>query len=55
MLLALKALLLTYCPADLSLGTLGRECNWEGWVAGSGIVAKQALPAQVSNSPLICF
>ena len=43
MLLALKALLYTYCPAAFSIGTLVRECNWEGRGAGSGIVAKQAL------------
>ena len=43
MLLALKALLCTYCPAAFSIATLVRECNWEGRGAGSGIVAKQAL------------
>ena len=43
LLLALKALLCTYCPAALSIGTLVRECNWEGRGAGSGIVARQAL------------
>ena len=43
MLLALKALLYTYCPAALIIGTLVRECNWEGRGACSGIVAKQAL------------
>ena len=43
MLLALKALLYTYCPAALSIGTLVRECNWEGRGAGSGIVAKHTL------------
>ena len=43
MLLALKALLCTHCPAAFSIGTLVRECNWEGRGAGSGIVAKQAL------------
>ena len=43
MLLALKALLYTYCPAAFNIGTLVRECNWEGRGAGSGIVAKQAL------------
>ena len=43
MLLALKAMLYTYCQAALSIGTLVRECNWEGRGADSGIVAKQAL------------
>ena len=43
MLLALKALLYTYCPAAFSIGTFFLECNWEGRGAGSGIVAKQAL------------
>ena len=44
MLLALKALLYTYCPAALSIGTLVRECNWEGrGGAVSSIVPKQAL------------
>ena len=43
MVLALKALLYTYCPAAFSIGTLVRECNWEGRGAGSGSVAKQAL------------
>ena len=43
MLLALKALLYTYCPVSLSIGILVRECNWEGRDACSGIVAKQAL------------
>ena len=43
MLLAVTALLYTYCPAAFSIGTLVRECNWEGRGAGSGIVAKQAL------------
>ena len=43
MLLALKALLYTYCLAAFSIGTLVRECNWEGRGAGSGVVAKQAL------------
>ena len=43
MLLALKALLYTYCPAAFIIGTLVCECNWEGRGAGSGIVAKQAL------------
>ena len=43
MLLALKALPYTYCSAAFSIGTLVRECNWEGRGAGSGIVAKQAL------------
>ena len=43
MLLALKALLYTYCPASFSIGTLVGECKWEGRGAGSGIVAKQAL------------
>ena len=43
MLLALKALPYTYCPAAFSIGTLVRECNWEGRGAGSGIVANQAL------------
>ena len=43
MLLALKALLYTYYPAALGIGTLVRECIWEGRGAGSGIVAKQAL------------
>ena len=42
MLLALKALLYTYIHA-LSIGTLVRECNWEGRGAVSGMVAKQAL------------
>ena len=37
MLLALKDLLHTYCPAAFSIGTLVRECNLEG------LVAKQAL------------
>ena len=35
MLSALKALLYTYCLAALSIGTLVRECNWEGRGAGS--------------------
>ena len=43
MLPALKAFLYTYCPFVLSIGTLVRECNWEGRVAGSTIVAKTAL------------
>ena len=43
MLLALKALLYTYCPAVLTIGTLVQECNWAGWGAGSRTVAKQAL------------
>ena len=43
MLLALNALLYTYCPAALSIRTLVRECNWEGRGAGSGIVAKQTF------------
>ena len=43
MLLALKALLYTYCPAAFSIGTLVRECNRERRGAGSGIVAKQAF------------
>ena len=43
MLLAPKASLYTYYPAALSIGTLVRECNWEGRGAGAGIVAKQAL------------
>ena len=43
MLLALKAWLYTCCPAAFSIGTLVRECNWEGRGAGSGSVAKQAL------------
>ena len=42
-LFALKALLYTYCTAAFSIGTLVRECNWEGRGAGSGMVAKQAL------------
>ena len=42
-LLALKALLYTYCLAAFSIATLVRECNWEGRGAGSGIIAKQAL------------
>ena len=43
MFLALKALLYTYCPVAFSIGTLVRECNWEGRGAGSGIVAKQTF------------
>ena len=43
MLLALKVSLYTYCPAAFSIGTLVRDCNWEGQGAPSGIVAKQAL------------
>ena len=43
MLLALKALSYTYSLAAFSIGTLVRECNWEGRGAGSRIVAKQAL------------
>ena len=43
MLLALKALLYTYCLAALSIGPSVRECNWEGRGAGSGIFAEQAL------------
>ena len=43
MLLALKALLYTYCSAAFSIGTLVLECSWEGRGAGSRIVAKQAL------------
>ena len=43
MLLALKALLYTYCPAAFNIGTLVRECNWEGRGASTDIVAKQAL------------
>ena len=39
MLLVLKALLYTYCSAVLSFGTLVRRCNWQVWIAGSGIVA----------------
>ena len=54
MLLAFKALLYAYCSADLNIGTLVRECNWEGRGAGSGIVAKQALEMSLLlmlNSP----
>ena len=43
MLLALKVLLYRYCPTALSIGTVVRECNWEGQGAGSRIVAKHAL------------
>ena len=43
MLLALKPLLYTYCSTALIIGTLVRECKWEGRGAGSGIVAKEAL------------
>ena len=44
MLLALKALLYTYCPAILTIGTVVGECNWAGRGAGCETVAKQALP-----------
>ena len=43
MLLALMALLYTYCPAAFNIGTLVRECSWEGRGARSVIVAKRAL------------
>ena len=42
MLSALKALLYTYCPAALSIGTLVSECNWKGRGASSGIIADVA-------------
>ena len=39
MLLALKALLYTYCPVVLTIGPLVRECKWEGRGGDFGTVA----------------
>ena len=51
--LVFKALLYTYCPAAFNIGTLVRECNWEGRGAGSGIVARQALEMSLLLMPNI--
>ena len=42
-LLALKALLYSYCPALLALGVLVRESNWNGRSQNSSAVAKECI------------
>ena len=42
-LLALKALLYSYCPALLALGVLVRECNWNGRSLNSSAAAKECI------------
>ena len=42
-LLALKALLYSYCPTLLALGVLVRECNWKGRSLHSSAVAKECI------------
>ena len=42
-LLALKALLYSYCPALLALGVLVRECNWNGCSLNSTAAAKECI------------
>ena len=42
-LLALKALLFSYCPALLALGVLVRECNWNGRSLNSSAAAKKCI------------
>ena len=42
-LLALKALLYSYCPALLALGVLVRECNWNGRSPNSSAAAKECI------------
>ena len=42
-LLALKALLYSYCPALLALGVLVRECNWNGRSLHSSAAAKECI------------
>ena len=40
-LLALKALLSSYCPALMALGVLVRECNWNSRSLNSSAAAKE--------------
>ena len=42
-LLALKALLYSYCSALLALGVLVRECNWNGRSLNSSAAAKECI------------
>ena len=42
-LLALKALLYSYCPALLALGVLVRECNWNGRSLHSSAAANECM------------
>ena len=42
-LLAMKALLNSYCPALLALGVLVRECNWNGPSLNSIAAAKECI------------
>ena len=42
-LLALKALLYSYCPALLALGVIVRECNWNGRSLHSTAAAKECI------------
>ena len=42
-LLALKALLHSYCPALLALGVLVRECNWNGRSLHSSAAVKECI------------
>ena len=42
-LLALKALLYSYCPALLAVGVLVRECNWNGRSLHSSAAAKECI------------
>ena len=42
-LLALKALLYSYCPTLLALGVLVRECNWKGRSLHSSAAAKECI------------
>ena len=42
-LLALKALLYSYCPALVALGVLVRECNWNGRSLNSSAAAKECI------------
>ena len=41
--LALKALLYSYCPALLALGVLVRECNWNGRSLKSSAATKECI------------
>ena len=42
-LLALKALLHSYCSALLALGVLVRECNWNSCCLNSSAAAKECI------------